>query len=33
MLLKVSEKSIFKQQSVHDKKLTSEICGFRKAHP
>ena len=29
---KVSEKSIFKQQSVHDKKFKSQICGFRKAH-
>ena len=33
LLFKVSEKSIFKQQSVHDKKFKSQTsCGFRKAH-
>ena len=33
LLFKVSKKSIFKQQSVHDKKFNSQIlCGFRKAH-
>ena len=33
LLFKVSEKSIFKQQSVHDKKFKSQIlCDFRKVH-
>ena len=33
VLFKVSEKSIFKQQYVDDKKFKSQIlCGFRKAH-
>ena len=33
LLFKVSKKSIFKQQSVHDKKFKGHIlCSFRKAH-
>ena len=33
LLFKVSEKSIFKQQSIHDKKFKGQIfCAFRKAH-